>query len=452
MALTLYDTASRTKQVFEPLDPSKVRMYLCGPTVYGRAHIGNARAMLVFDLMFRVLREIYGPDHVIYARNLTDVDDKINARAREEGVDIDVITERTISEFHADMAGLNALPPTIEPRATHHIDEMIAMITSLIDAGHAYAAEGHVLFHVPSHDGYGALSGRSTEEMQAGARVEVAPYKRDPMDFVLWKPSAPEEPGWDSPWGRGRPGWHIECSAMTEAHLGKTFDIHGGGLDLVFPHHENEMAQSTCAHGGEKFAQIWMHNGMLQLEGRKMSKSEGNFLTIDDALKDWPGEVLRLQMFMTHYHQPINWTTAQTREAKAILDKWYELVDGAEATADMPESVMAALDDDLNTPLAINAMHALADRARKGDTEAAGGLLRAMGLLGLRPMTAQAWRDLSREVKGVDASEIEGLIGERREARAAKNFARADQIRDALLARGIVLKDGPEGTTWSVAP
>ncbi len=452
MPLVLNNTATRKKEAFEPLDPNRVRMYVCGPTVYDRAHIGNARPFLVFDVLFRLLRETYGDDHVIYARNLTDVDDKINARAREEGVPIDTVTERTIATFHEDMAGLNILPPTIEPRATQHIPEMIAMMEALIASGHAYEAQGHVLFHVPSHEGYGALSRRSTEEMQAGARIEVAPYKRDPMDFVLWKPSEADDPGWDSPWGRGRPGWHLECSAMSEKHLGETFDIHGGGVDLVFPHHENELAQSTCAHGGRPFARYWVHNGFLQLEGRKMSKSDGNFLTIGDFLKDWPGEVLRLQMMMSHYHQPINWTAAQTRDAKAILDRWYDLVDAVEPAPELPEDVRAALEDDLNTPLAISAMHALADKARKGDRQAAAGLGRAMALVGLRPMTAQAWAALGQAAKGIDADEVEGLIAERKAARADKNFARADQIRDQLLARGVVLKDGPEGTTWSVAP
>ncbi len=452
MALALTNTATRTKETFKPIDPERVRLYVCGPTVYDRAHIGNARPFIVFDVLFRLLREIYGVDHVIYARNLTDVDDKINQRARDEGVTIDVITERTISAFHDDMAGINALTPTIEPRATRHINEMIDMISVLVDKGNAYEAEGHVLFHVPSLESYGSLSGRSTKEMVAGARVEVAPYKKDPMDFVLWKPSAEGDPGWDSPWGRGRPGWHIECSAMSAAHLGESFDIHGGGQDLVFPHHENELAQSTCAHGGQPFASVWMHNGFLQVEGQKMSKSLGNFLTIGDFLEDWPGEVLRLQMLMTHYHQPINWTSAQSKEAKAILDRWYDLVDGVEPAVDLPTDVRAALEDDLNTPLAVSHMHALADAARKGDRAAAQDLRRAMDLIGLRSLSAEAWRELGRVAKGIDPNEIDRLIAERKAARANKDFARADQIRDDLLKRGVQLKDGAEGTSWSVLP
>ena len=314
MTLKLYNTRTRRKDVFEPIDSKAVRMYVCGPTVYDFAHIGNARPVIVFDVLFRLLRHLYGPDHVTYVRNITDVDDKINARAAEEGIPIRELTERTAAQFHADVAALGALPPTIEPRATEHIPEMIALVQRLVERGHAYAAERHVLFDVASDASYGELARRSTDEMRAGARVEVAPYKRDPMDFVLWKPSTGSEPGWESPWGYGRPGWHLECSAMSAKHLGNVFDIHGGGIDLLFPHHENEVAQSTCAHGTEIMANIWMHNGHLQVEGQKMSKSLGNFVTIHQLLEGWqgfgwPGEALRFNMLRTHYRQPLDWTS-----------------------------------------------------------------------------------------------------------------------------------------------
>ena len=324
MTLKLYNTRTRRKDVFEPIDLKAVRMYVCGPTVYDFAHIGNARPVIVFDVLFRLLRHLYGPDHVTYVRNITDVDDKINARAAEEGIPIRELTERTAAQFHADVAALGALPPTIEPRATEHIPEMIALIQQLIERGHAYAAEGHVLFNVPSDPDYGELARRSTDEMRAGARVEVAPYKRDPMDFVLWKPSTGSEPGWESPWGYGRPGWHLECSAMSAKHLGNVFDIHGGGIDLLFPHHENEVAQSTCAHGTKIMANVWMHNGHLQVEGQKMSKSLGNFVTINELLTNWhgfgwPGDALRFNMLRTHYKEPLDWTLQGLDEAHRIL-------------------------------------------------------------------------------------------------------------------------------------
>ncbi len=451
MQLTLTNSATRKKELFEPLDPSRVRMYACGTTVYDRAHIGNARPAIVFDVLFRLLRHIYGEEHVIYVRNITDVDDKINARAREEGVSIETVTERTIKILHEDLEKLNTLEPSVEPRATRHIPEMIAMIEALIAKGNAYEAEGHVLFDVPSMPGYGALSGRSVDDMIAGARIDVAPYKKDPMDFVLWKPSSGDEPGWDSPWGRGRPGWHIECSAMSKAYLDETFDIHAGGIDLLFPHHENERAQSMCAHDGAPFAKVWLHNGFLQVEGQKMSKSLGNFLTIGDFLKDWPGEVLRLQMLMTHYRQPLNWTETASREVKGILDRWYDLTDQAEV-GEMPEGVLHALSDDLNTPLAIAEMHKLADGARHGSAEAAGALKAAMGILGLPAHTAEAWRTLTSEARAIDGDRVDALIRERNQARKERNFARADEIRDELAALGVQLKDGADGTTWTVAP
>ncbi len=360
MDLKLYNTRTRRKEIFHPLDPKAVRMYVCGPTVYDFAHIGNARPVIVFDVLFRLLRHLYGPDHVIYVRNITDVDDKINARAAEEGIPIRELTGRTAAQFHADVAALGALPPTVEPRATEHIPEMIALIEGLIERGHAYAAEGHVLFDVASDPHYGELARRSTDEMRAGARVEVAPYKRDPMDFVLWKPSAGSEPGWDSPWGNGRPGWHLECSAMSAKHLGEVFDIHGGGIDLLFPHHENEVAQSTCAHGTEIMANIWMHNGHLQVEGQKMSKSLGNFVTIHDIVSKgrMSAAASRLAMLSTHYRQPLDWTTERVREAAFALHKFTAAVGDWKAQSNfVDERVYEPLLDDLNTPSAIASLH-----------------------------------------------------------------------------------------------
>ncbi len=452
MALKLYNSKTRTKQDFVPIDPANVRLYVCGPTVYDYAHIGNARPVVVFDTLARLLRLNYGASHVTYARNITDVDDKINARARDENVPIAEITMRTTAQFHADMAALNALPPDVEPRATAHIAQMIAMIESLIAKGHAYAADGHVLFSVQSHADYGRLSGRDVKEMLAGARIEVAPYKRDEMDFVLWKPSDAQTPGWDSPWGFGRPGWHIECSAMSLAHLGASFDIHGGGIDLIFPHHENEVAQSTCANGPGTFATYWMHNGYLMVDGKKMSKSEGNFRTVHQLLQKAPGEVLRLQILSTHYRQPFDWTDAGTREVKTVLDTWYRLVDGVTATAqDIPQTVRDALEDDLNTPLAIAEMHRLAHAASQGAPDAA-KQLRAGGefLLGLFAMTAQQWFHWQPPGQALDEAEIQTQIDARIAARKAKNFAEADRIRDELVARGIQLEDGPTGTLWKV--
>ncbi len=365
MTLRLYNTLTRTKEDFIPLDKTNVRMYVCGPTVYDYAHIGNARPVIVFDVLFRLLRHLYGENHVTYVRNITDVDDKINARAREESVSIRELTERTARQFHADIAALGVLPPTVEPRATEHIAEMIAIIEKLIAKGHAYAADGHVLFSVPSMKDYGQLSRRSLDEMVAGARVDVAPYKKGEMDFVLWKPSDEKTPGWDSPWGRGRPGWHIECSAMSWKHLGEVFDIHGGGIDLVFPHHENEIAQSRCAFGHQVMANIWMHNGFLQVEGQKMSKSLGNFFTINELLADWPGDVLRFNMLRTHYRQPIDWTVQGLRESRKALttfQKWYEPFADPVYEKEHPVEVLEALQDDLNTPAAIAALYALTDQ------------------------------------------------------------------------------------------
>jgi cysteinyl-tRNA synthetase len=441
MELKLYDTLTREKRVFVPLDPARVRMYVCGPTVYDFAHIGNARPVIVFDVLFRLLRHLYGPEHVTYVRNITDVDDKINARAAERGISIRDLTEETYKNFKEDVAALNCLPPTVEPRATEHIAEMRELIEQLIASDHAYVAEDHVLFSVPSMPDYGRLARRSLDEMVAGARVEVAPYKRDPMDFVLWKPSNPGEPAWPSPAGietRGRPGWHIECSAMSWKHLGKVFDIHGGGIDLVFPHHENEIAQSRCAFRTPVMANYWMHNGFLQVEGEKMSKSEGNFFTIRELLADWPGEVLRFNMLRTHYRQPIDWTVRGLEESYNSLRS---LMDGPEFMQGDDEAfgsaVLEALCDDLNTPKMIAELHALHGR---GDFAELGPALRALGL-----------RHRPESQRHVDKSKVVSLIDARNAARMARNFKEADRIRDQLAAMGVVLKDSKEGTTWEVA-
>jgi cysteinyl-tRNA synthetase len=450
MTLKLYDTLTRTKRDFVPIDPANVRMYVCGPTVYDFAHIGNARPVIVFDVLFRLLRHLYGDRHVTYVRNITDVDDKINARAAERGISIRELTEQTYANFREDVAALGCLPPTVEPRATEYISnasastDMIRLIQTLIDNGNAYAAEGHVLFHVPSMPDYGKLSNRPLDEMIAGARVEVAPYKRDPQDFVLWKPSSPELPGWDSPWGRGRPGWHIECSAMSAALLGKTFDIHGGGIDLVFPHHENEIAQSRCAFHSEVMANTWMHNGFLQVEGEKMSKSLGNFITIREVLADWPGDVVRVAMLSSHYRQPINWTVKGLEEAEKALSAWFDAAAG-EAEPRPAPSVVEALCDDLNTPKAIAEMHALRNRA--GHKSLAGTL----EFFGFRPDALKAWKAAHAPALEISESEIRARVDARLAARAAKNFAESDRIRDELAKLGVVLKDSREGTTWEIA-
>lgn len=444
--LTLYNSATRRKERFEPIDPAHVRLYVCGPTVYDRAHIGNARPVVVFDVLTRLLRRLY--PRVTYVRNVTDVDDKIMAAARERGEPIEAVTERTLRWFHEDMAALGALPPDVEPRATETIAEMIVLIERLIANGHAYVADGHVLFDVPSYPRYGALSNRTPEEMEAGARVDVAPYKRSPYDFVLWKPSASDQPGWASPWGRGRPGWHIECSAMSWRHLGPEFDIHGGGLDLIFPHHENEIAQSVCAFPGSRFARLWMHNGMLLVDGEKMSKSLGNFVTVADVLRHgpWAGEAFRLLLLKTHYRMPLDYSEAALAEARRELDRFYRALEhaGEPAAAEMlPADVLAALLDDLNTPAALAAMHGLADRALARDARAGADLRAAADVLGLLPRTAEAW------FRGEgDAASIEAAIARRLAARRARDFATADAIRAELLAQGIVLEDGPQGTTW----
>ena len=449
--IEIYNTESRRKEVFAPIDARRVRMYVCGPTVYALAHIGNARPVIVFDALFRLLRHHYGRDHVFYARNVTDVEDKINARAKERGITIRELTEETLRIYREDMLALGNLAPSFEPRVTETIPEIIAMIAALIANGHAYEAEGHVLFSVPSMPSYGSFSGRSTDELLAGARVDVAPYKRSPMDFVLWKPSDAATPGWDSPWGRGRPGWHIECSAMAEKLLGDTFDIHGGGRDLMFPHHENEIAQSVCAHGGAKLSNYWMHNGMLQMGGEKMAKSVGNVVAVRDLLAEWPGEVIRLQMLMTHYRHPLDWTEEGSRTARTILDRWYRAAGHAAPANDMPAAFIAALDDDLNTPEAFAAMHELAAEALKGSAAAASSLKAAGNLLGLLEKTPEEWASWRPAKMALSEADITARIDARNAARKARNFAEADRVRKELLEAGIVLEDGPAGTTWKPA-
>ena len=458
MTLQLHNTLTRAKEAFQPIDPERVRMYVCGPTVYDFAHIGNARPVVVFDVLFRLLQRLYGPAQVIYARNITDVDDKIIEASRQSGEPIDSVTARTTEAYHADMAALGALPPTVEPRATQHIGEMIALIETLIARGHAYAADGHVLFAVPSMPAYGRLSRHSREELIAGARVDVAPYKQDPADFVLWKPSSDEQPGWDSPWGRGRPGWHIECSAMCRSHLGEDFDIHGGGLDLIFPHHENEIAQSLCGTDGG-FARVWVHNGYVVVGGEKMSKSLGNFLTVRQLLDEgWPGEAIRLALLSGHYRQPLDVTREKIGECRAQLDRLYGALRGFDpgtgADGDAPDALVAALCDDLNTPLALAALHEAATTLNKAASEAERAVARAAllaggRLLGLLEADPEAW--FQGDGADDEAAEIEALIQQRADARKARDFAEADRIRDDLLARGILLEDGAGGTTWKRA-
>ncbi len=468
MDLRLYDTLSREKRVFRPLDPLNVRMYVCGPTVYDYAHIGNARPVIVFDVLFRLLQHLAkqgvwdggkGETKVTYVRNITDVDDKINARAAEEYPEtplneaIRKVTEKTDKQFHEDVAALGCLPPTVEPRATEHIAEMRTLIERLVKSGHAYVAEDNVLFSVPSMADYGQLSKRPLDEMIAGARVEVAAYKKDPRDFVLWKPSKPGEPAWPSPAGiaaPGRPGWHIECSAMSWKYLGEVFDIHGGGIDLVFPHHEDEIAQSRCVFHTPVMANYWMHNGFLQVEGEKMSKSLGNFVTIHELLKDWPGEVVRFAMLQTHYRQQINWTVAGLREAQKTLDHWYGLTADA-APGYLCADALDALADDLNTPKAFAALHELRGEAVKGAKPAAACLKASAQLIGLLHHTPAEWAAFRQASSSVDETEVVGLIEARNAARNAKDFRESDRIRDELAKMCVVLKDSKDGTTWEIA-
>jgi len=489
--LRLYNTLTRTKEAFRPLDPANVRMYVCGPTVYDFAHIGNARPVIVFDVVYRLLRHIYGPEHVTYVRNITDVDDKINARAAQDYPKLPLndairkVTEKTEAQFHADMAALGALDPSAEPRATEHIEQMKTMIETLVENGCAYVAEDHVLFHVVAMKDYGQLSGRSLDEMIAGARVEVAPYKKDPMDFVLWKPSKPGEPSWPSPAGietPGRPGWHIECSAMAKAHLGQTFDIHGGGIDLVFPHHENEIAQSRSANRTKIMAQVWMHNGFLQVEGEKMAKSAGNFVTVHELLTGWrglawPGEVIRFAMLMTHYRQPVDFSESALEQAQLSL-RYFKAFGSQPFDTPPTEGFMAALLDDLNTPLAVAELHRLSRLAREGAHE----LAERMGKPGARLDASthlparQLWAGLKLLGVGIEGYDpdylqtqlnsrlstdqfvkVSSLVETRNAARAAKDFKEADRIRGELEAMGITLKDakdpktGELTTTWEVA-
>ena len=459
MELRLYDTLTREKRPFEPLDPNRVRMYACGPTVYDFAHIGNARPVIVFDVLFRLLRHIYGADQVTYVRNITDVDDKINARAAEEYPQLPLneairkVTETTDRQFHEDVAALGCLMPSAEPRATEHIAEMRTLIGRLIESGNAYVEQDHILFSVATMPDYGKLARRSLDEMIVGARVEVAPYKRAPMDFVLWKPSKPGEPSWPSPAGiktPGRPGWHIECSAMSWKHLGETFDIHGGGIDLVFPHHENEIAQSRCAFHTPIMANYWVHNGFLQVEGEKMAKSLGNFVTIRDLLRDWPGEVVRLAMLQTHYRQPLNWTTNSLRVAQRVLDHWYELMGGV-APKMLCADVLDALTDDLNTPKAVASLHELRTEAAKGSVAAASSLKASAQLVGLLENTGAEWSRLRVAAVNIDQDKVTALIAARNAARQAKNFRESDRIRDELAKMGVVVKDAKDGTTWEIA-
>ncbi len=482
MELKLHNTLTRKKELFTPLDAKNVRMYVCGPTVYDFAHIGNARPVIVFDVLFRLLRHIYGADHVTYARNITDVDDKINARAAEDfpGLPLNEaiarVTSETTRQFHEDIRALGVLMPEevnneneperlIEPTCTGHIKQMIAMIDVLESKGYAYEADGHMLLDTSQIPDYGRLSGRSLDEMIAGARVEVAPYKRNPADSVLWKPSTDDQPGWDSPWGRGRPGWHIECSAMAKEYLGEVFDIHGGGIDLTFPHHENELAQSTCAHDTKQMAQVWMHNGYLQVEGRKMSKSEGNFVTINELLTGWqgfrwPGAVLRLAMLSTHYRQPIDWTRERLEQAATTLKYIRGFIFPGGITYDAgstppSEAVLEALSDDLNTPKALAEIHKLLDQCKRNPVHGAGGtsdvLSATCRFLGLNveEVSEQTMAIVTQQTE-IDEANVEKQLAARNAARAVKDWPEADRIRDELDDMGVVLKDGPDGTTWEL--
>jgi cysteinyl-tRNA synthetase len=454
MSLTLYNTLSRKKEDFVPVDPNHVKMYVCGPTVYDTAHIGNARPVVVFDVLYRLLKTLY--PKVTYVRNITDIDDKIIKAAEINQESIDVLTMRTTQMYNEDMKALNALAPDITPKATDHVSHMIRMIEKLIDANHAYVAEGHVLYHIASDSDYGCLSRHHLDDMIAGARVEVAPYKKSPADFVLWKPSTSDMPGWESPWGYGRPGWHIECSAMTEAYLGETFDIHGGGVDLIFPHHENEMAQSRSAHNGAILAKYWVHNGHLIVNGEKMSKSLGNFFTVREKLEEIPGEVIRYTMLATHYRQPLDWRSENVIQARNSLDRFYTAlkeVSGPVNLQRVPEVILKALKDDMNIPLVMSYVHELASRLLKSDQEEEkrtlkGEMLASGKLLGILEQDPEAWFKWQPKAAQFTEAEIETLIQKRKQARADKDFKTSDAVRDELAAGGVVLEDGPNGTTW----
>jgi cysteinyl-tRNA synthetase len=463
MDLRLYDTLTREKRRFTPLDPNNVRMYVCGPTVYDFAHIGNARPVIVFDVLFRLLRHLYGAEHVTYVRNITDVDDKINDRAVRDfpglplNEAIGKVTEKTAAQFASDVAALGSLPPTFEPRATDFVlpradgkADMVTLIKQLIARGHAYEAGGEVLFDVQSMPDYGALSGRKLDEQRPGARVAVDAHKKSPLDFVLWKQSSGDEPGWESPWGRGRPGWHIECSAMSAAYLGDVFDIHGGGIDLIFPHHENEIAQSRCAHGTPAMANYWMHNEFVQIEDTKMSKSLGNFVTIRDLLADWPGEVLRLNMLKAHYRSPMDWTLKGLEESAKTLDDWYAVA--ADVRGGQPyDAVIEPLLDDLNTPQMIASLHGLRNSAASGNEGDRNQFAASLRLFGFLSESAAEWKSRKQQASGVDAKQIDELISSRTAARARKDFKESDRIRDQLASMGVVIKDSKEGTTWEIA-
>jgi cysteinyl-tRNA synthetase len=463
MDLRIYDTLTREKRTFVPLDPANVRMYVCGPTVYDFAHIGNARPVIVFDVLFRLLRHIYGENHVTYVRNITDVDDKINDRAVRDfpGLPLNEairkVTEKTAAQFASDVAALGSLPPTFEPRATDFVlpradgkVDMVTLIKQLIARSNAYEAGGEVLFDTASMPDYGALSGRKLDEQRPGARVAVDAHKKSPLDFVLWKQSSGDEPGWESPWGRGRPGWHIECSAMSAAYLGEVFDIHGGGIDLIFPHHENELAQSRCAHGTPAMANYWMHNEFVQVEDAKMSKSLGNFVTIRELLADWPGEVLRLNMLKAHYRSPMDWTLKGLEESAKTLDDWYWVA--ADNKGERPsDAVIEALSDDLNTPQMIASLHGLRNSAASGSERDRNAFAASLRLLGFLSESAAEWKGRKQQASGVDVKQVDGLIAARAAARARKDFQESDRIRDQLAAMGVVIKDSKAGTTWEIA-
>ena len=458
MTLQIHNTLTREKEKFVPIDPERITMYVCGPTVYNYVHIGNARPAIVFDVLYRLLLKQY--PKVVYARNITDIDDKIMDAAREQNTTIEEISQRYTEAYHKDMETLGVLPPTIEPFATGHIESMVAMIQALMDKGHAYVADGNILFDVGSMPDYGKLSGRKLDDMQAGARVEIADYKKDPNDFILWKPSDDDQPGWESPWGRGRPGWHLECSAMINTHLGKVIDIHGGGQDLIFPHHENEIAQGRCAHGTEGYVNYWMHNGYLTIDGEKMSKSLGNFFTIHEILAHAPGEAMRYALLSAQYRQPLDWSEETLKQARSSMDRLYNSlrqvsdIQPAPEHSDTPAEIINALEDDLNTPIALAALHELATELNKAEDSGlkarlksellAGGAI--MGLLQQDPEDWFRWQP--EDHGGLTDQQINDLIQERTEARTAKNFQRADEIRDQLVAEGIELEDAAEGTRW----
>jgi cysteinyl-tRNA synthetase len=454
MDYQFYDTYSNSKKIFSPLDPTNVRMYVCGPTVYDYAHVGNARPVIVFDIVYRMLKFKYGEDHVTYVRNITDVDDKIIEASNTLKEDIASLTKRTTEYFHDDTEYVGALTPTYEPKATDHISEMISIIEKLIKKNHAYESDGNVLFAVDTFENYGQLSGKSLEDLIAGSRVEVADYKKNSADFILWKPSKENEPGWDSPWGKGRPGWHIECSAMSEKYLGQMFDIHGGGQDLIFPHHENEIAQSESCND-KKFANFWMHNGFLSIEGEKMSKSLGNYITINELKNRYQGDVIRLNMLLTHYRQPLNWTEKGLKESKKTLDKWYKIIETNNQNLqqdyeNISKKMMGALADDVNTPLAISELHQLYKAANDGDNKALNAFYNSCKFLGILNSSYNDWNTWQPSDTNLDENLINELIAKRNQARNSKDFSEADRIRDELLNLGVILQDKDGKTTWKL--